>query len=467
MSPDSILGALMQGTGRRPLNPSGIFGEGLDASDPATAPRLLALAVQALRFDPPNLPASYDEAARPLDPCSIVPEASRPLILRLVAGKRTPADDIAAARLAWSIGQHGLRLHPFDLARLGTFASKHAETLGIGNDVASGEECYWSGAQSLDASNWAYATTAMKAQFIAELRSTDPAAARTLVEAQLPLEKAPVRVRLIDALATGLDADDIPLLESLAKDRAPTVKQAATRLLARLPGTGASAAQVEELVSRIEQGKTGLIRKRASLKLQLPANLRSEPAIIDWLSLNFGGVSNRALASAFGMSPNEMLDAANHDHRLVTGIAFAASTDLDWALLGEIAQRHRQTIWKDFLQPGLAAFGIATDAEKVEWLNAALPRRLDADRVAAHELLMLYDAIGGPLPLGHARGIMKIAHHIMPQSPEAMTAAIALTPEHGLAEFAEILKRRSPDITRRASLLAETLISLNQGRPTP
>lgn len=464
LSPDAILAAVMQGTARRPLVPSGMLGEGLEASDTATAPRLLALAVQAMSFDPPAPPASFDDPAKRLDPTSIVPEASRAMILRLVTGKSSPSDDVAAAALAQTIGRLGLKLHPFDLAKLSTFASKNAEALGI--EIGAGEADYWTSAQVLDATNWAHATTAMKAQFIAELRAEDAGAARELVEAQLPLEKAPVRVRLIDALATGLSSDDLPLLEALANDRAPTVKQAVTRLLARLPGTGAAAAQVEELASRIERRTAGLLRKRAVLDLQLPANLRSETAIFEWLANNFSAVSNRALAAAFGMEPAEMPDAARDDGRLLTGIAYSACAARDWALLAEIAQRHRQTVWKDFLGVGLAAFGITSQAEKREWITAAMPRMLDHNSVAAHELQLLHSALGGPLPLAHARGVHKIAHRIMPESPEAMTAAVALTPREGLAEYASALEQRSPDKNRRARLLARTLLSLNEGRPT-
>src|SRR5690606_31471129 len=112
-------------------------------------------------------------------------------------------------------------------------------------------------------------------------------------------EGADVRLRLVDALATGLGTADQPFLESLAGDRAPSVKQAVTRLLARLPGTGAAQAQVDELRSRIVEGKAGLLRKRVTLTLQLPANLKTPAAITDWLAAGFGSIGSGALAQAF------------------------------------------------------------------------------------------------------------------------------------------------------------------------
>ncbi|MEM8725445.1 MAG: DUF5691 domain-containing protein [Pseudomonadota bacterium] len=470
MTPDTILGAVMQGTGRHPLKLAGAFAEGMKPEDNANAPRLMSLAVQAMRFDPPTKPASFDEAKPRQSAENIVPEAARPLILRLVTGKGNPADDVAASAVARTIAARGLQLHPFDMARLATFAAKHAETLGLDTDQSGQtdtEDCYWTGTRTLDANNWTQTTPAIKARFIAELRVQDPAGARALVEEQLPLEKAQVRVRLINALATGLGQDDRAFLESLAKDRAPTVKQAVTRLLARLPGTGAAAEQVEELVSRIKRGKTGLLRKRTTLKVEMPANVRSHAAETDWLALNFGAVSNRALAEVFDMDPRAMLEAARDDGRLVSGIAFAACVERDWDLLSEISNNHAQDIWIDFLQPGLGAFGLGSESERREWIEAAIPRRFDPDRLDTFSLQRLYDAIEGPLPLAQARAIFDVAHRIRPDTSEALTAAIALTPPRGLAEFAKILESRSPDTTRRASLLAETLIRLDKGPSQP
>ncbi|WP_298468795.1 DUF5691 domain-containing protein [uncultured Erythrobacter sp.] len=466
MTPDAILGTMMQGTGRRPLKLAGELAEGMSPEDPVNAPRLMALAVQATRFDTPPKPASFDEAKPNQSAEKIVSEAARPLILRLVTGKGNPADDVAASAVARAIAAKGLRLHPFDMAKLAPFAAKHAETLGLDADQseqAGAADCYWTGTHTLDADNWSQATPAIKSRFIAELRANDPAGARALVEEQLPLEKAPVRVRLINALATGLGSDDREFLETLTKDRAPTVKQAVTRLLARLPGTGAAAEQVEELVSRIKRGTVGLLRKRTTLKLELPATVRSPAAETDWLALNFGAVSNHALAEAFGMEPGAMLEAARDDGRLVCGIAFAACVERDWPLLSKISTNHAQDIWISFLQPGLSAFGLATDSERRDWIDAAIPRRFDPDRLDTYSLQRLFDAIEGPLPLAQARAIFDVAHRIRPDQSEALTAAIALTPAGGLTEFARILESRSPEITRRASLLAETLIRLDEG----
>ncbi|MCU0949378.1 MAG: DUF5691 domain-containing protein, partial [Porphyrobacter sp.] len=372
MTPAAILDALMQGTGRRPLQPAGILGEGLEAGSDMTPARLLALAVQAQLHALPAAPEVFDEGAATRDERPIVPEDLRPLIVQLVTGKGNPPDDAAAQAVAQSLDRHGYRLHPFDIPRLALFARKHGDLLGIAPTKAEDEtaEGGWAAWETLDEANWMLATPARKANFIADLRLTDAAMARALVEAQLPLEKADVRLRLIDALGAGLSSEDRPFLESLAGDRAPTVKRAVIRLLARLPGTGAAAAQIAELLSRITPGSTGLLRKRATLTLQMPANVKSATAEIDWLATSFGGIGCTALAHALDMTPEAMLDAAHDDGRLLRGIAFSACAERNWPVLSAIANGRLPDVWHAFLQTGLASFGLVTAQERSEWASA-------------------------------------------------------------------------------------------------
>lgn len=471
VNPAIILEALMQGTARRPLEPGGVLGEGIAPGEPGTAPRLMAIAVQAELFGLPQVPAAFDEVAAQEDHRAIVPEAVRPMILRLVSGKGNPPDDAAALALALALDASGLRLHPFDLPRLDAFVRKHSELLeqaASGSAIKGAERAGdWFAGDALDPANWTLATPARKAAFIAELRGSDPAGARALVEGQLPLEKADVRLRLIDALATGLSGDDRTFLEGLANDRAPTVKQAVTRLLARLPGTGAAAAQIEELVSRITEGKAGLLRKRVTLKLQLPANLKGPAPIADWLATNFGAVSSTALAAAFGMSGEAMLEAAQDDDKLVKGLAFAACAGREWSLLAEIARRHAPGIWTEFLQPGLAAFGVVSVAERSQWIASTMPGAAAPAALNPWVLTALHGAFAGPLPVAQARAILADALKASHPGADLFAAVAALMPAELLAEFRAALGRMPPELGARASLLADILISLNQGTAQP
>jgi hypothetical protein len=409
----------------------------------------------------------FEASTAARDERPVVPEDLRPLILKLVTGKGNPPDDPAALALAQSLDRHGYRLHPFDVPRMAPFARKHAELLGLALDEAArtpGD--HWASWETLDESNWMLATPARKANFIAELRLTDAGKARTLVEAQLPLEKAEVRLRLIDALGAGLSSADRPLLESLAGDRAPTVKRAVTRLLARLPGTGAAEAQIAELLSRITQGSVGMLRKRVILTLQLPANVKSAHAEIDWLATNFGGIGCTALASAFGMTLAALLDAAHDDGRLLRGIAFSACAERNWPVLSEIANGRLPDVWAAFLQTGLANFGLVTPRERSEWASAAIPARLGIAGRDPYQIVALHRAMEGPLPLSQARAVFHAATQSRHITADLFTAAVALMPDGGLGEMAATLRQIPPEAAGRAQLLAAIRIRLKEG-PRP
>src|SRR5262249_43995663 len=128
-------------------------------------------------------------------------------------------------------------------------------------------------ADVLDETNWTSARPAARAAFIASLRASEPDRARALVEASFATDAAPVRARLLGALARGLSATDVPFLESLAKDRAPSVRDEAQRLLKCIPGTPAAESRLRDLVARTQVSTAGLLRRRKTLVLERPANL--------------------------------------------------------------------------------------------------------------------------------------------------------------------------------------------------
>ena len=470
MTPAAIIEALMQGAGRRPLHPSGVLGEGIEPGADSSPARMLALAVQARLYDLPASPTAFDDGAIATDGRPIVAEDVRPMILTLVSGKGNAPDDAAAFALAQGMERRGVRLHPFDVPRLGAFVRKHAELLGViladGEGEAGAAASGWNLWETLDETNWMLATPARKANFIADLRLTDPAKARALVEAQLPLEKAEVRLRLIDALGAGLSSEDRPLLESLAADRAPTVKRAVTRLLARLPGTGAAEAQLAELLSRITQGSTGLLRRRVTLSLQMPANVKSATAEIDWLATNFGGIGCSALAAAFGMSLEALLEAAHDDGRLLRGIAFSACAERNWPVISAIANGRLPDIWTLFLQTGLGSFGLVTASERSDWASAAIPARLNLSGLDRYHVSALHAAMEAPLPLAQARAVFRAATQSRHLSADLLTAAVALMPDDGLEEVSQTLAPMPLDIAGRARLLADSLVRLKEG-PRP
>ena len=130
--------------------------------------------------------------------------------------------------------------------------------------------------EELDESNWAQATVSRRVAYLEQRRRDDPDGARALVEATWAQEDADARFRLLQGLQTRLSTSDQPFLSTLEKDRAPRVRTLAARFLARL-GAGENPA-LRECLERIKQGKSGLLRKRTALELELPANVKDQAA---------------------------------------------------------------------------------------------------------------------------------------------------------------------------------------------
>src|SRR5262249_29049319 len=157
--------------------------------------------------------------------------------------------------VADSCNRRRLRPHPFDLPHLDAFAKAHGDSLGAyatawavrGDKSAEGAGNYFD-ADAIDETNWTTARPAARVAFIAAMRSRDPDRARVLVEASFASDPAPVRARLVQALTRGLSGADVPFLESLAKDRAPTVREGAQQLLRHIPGTAFTEARLKDLV---------------------------------------------------------------------------------------------------------------------------------------------------------------------------------------------------------------------------
>jgi hypothetical protein len=93
-----------------------------------------------------------------------------------------------------------------------------------------------SGALPADAETiWQEGTAGQRVEILRRLRAMDPAQARAWLEPVWKREKVEVRADLLNALETGLSAEDEPLLEQALDDRVDRVRSAAARLLERLP----------------------------------------------------------------------------------------------------------------------------------------------------------------------------------------------------------------------------------------
>jgi hypothetical protein len=342
--------SMLLGLARHPLALPGRLAELIAAAPPGRDPALatLALAGQQQRFARPQPEADVErvpEAARRLhqDPRPILPDAARRALRRLANGR---ADGVLRAALRRIAGA-GLRLHPFDLPRLVAHIRDDAEHFGLA------ERAYLSLANrsgkppapdvlhaEISAQSWSEFPKGHRVAFLTGLRSRDPAAGRALLAGAFKSEPADMRGALIDALAAGLGPDDLAFLEAATADRAESVRAAASRLIARMPGTPAFAARLAEAARCFARGGTGLTRllKRAGLAPAAEVGFnppkaanRNEQAVL--LGALFEGLSAADVASAAGLTIPQLLAAlpADDDTVLTTLLAnarFAGRDDL-------------------------------------------------------------------------------------------------------------------------------------------
>ncbi len=401
--------SLMLGTARQPILVARAFGGAIAADDPKAALKALALLAQFQRFhrppagDPITIPTLVPDGRRSIS------EDLRPLFCSLLAGKG--GGDVVALAVADVMAQRQLQVHPFDLPRLDAFVKAHCEQLGPGAAAwvdrhadASGNDLHaHSFSATLDETNWTQGRPAQKAQFIAELRATDAARARQLVEAALPGEQAPARLRLVSAIAKNLSAEDIPFLESLATDRAPSVRDEVERLLASLPGTPQASKQLQECTARIKLGKAGLLRRRTTLQADYPVTANDDEQRWQWAMQMFDAIPLDAFARALGLSADEAMTAAADDPALTKVMAAKAVRARRYDLLASALQR----------DPALAEWAFA-------WIEG--PDVADPASVEAWSATVVQPELWSQMPNAHALGLIYQKTRI--QLPEAMARRV-------------------------------------------
>lgn len=164
---------------------------------------------------------------------------------------------------------------------------------------------------------WETGTRSERLACLAALRRSDPAAARELLAAGWARETGDDRECLIAVLAEGLSAADEEFLEQVLGDRKDSVRAAARRLLAALPGSAFSsrAAVRAARLLRLEQ------QPRARLIASLP-DCPDPAAIRDGISASLPGVLGAPAwlltqmiaaapldgwVTAFGMDPGQIV----------------------------------------------------------------------------------------------------------------------------------------------------------------
>ncbi|MFL4948610.1 DUF5691 domain-containing protein [Streptomyces sp. MMS24-I31] len=88
---------------------------------------------------------------------------------------------------------------------------------------------------------WEEGLFAERVALLAAIRARRPAAARELLSATWPTERAEDRLMFLDSLRTGLGPDDEGFLEQALADRSRNVRATAAELLSALPGSALAA----------------------------------------------------------------------------------------------------------------------------------------------------------------------------------------------------------------------------------
>ena len=403
-SVEDLTRSLMLGTARHTLPLERAFDRLVAADDPKARLKALALLAQYRRFSrPPSAPPPPTMLPFADDRRTIA-EQMRGLLVSVLTSARDWRVDTIAPAIADAMARRRMRLHPFDLPRLENFVRDHCDQLGVGaiawaerhgrSRTGDDQQPASPFCEVVDESNWSSRRPAQKEAFIRKLRATDPTRARQLVEEAFPSEKAEIRVRLVYALRARLSPDDIPFLDSLAQDRAPSVREAADRMLAHLPNTPQAKKQIEECLSRIKIGKTGLLRRRPTVRIELPATVDESRALL-WARDAFGPIDLDMLAGALALSVDDLIAATADDPVLTQVLAMQAVRSRRYDLLGRMMERAPKGWGALCTTDGP---DVADPTEVAAWCTALIRPEQWTDMPNHHLLLVIVQQIRTALP---------------------------------------------------------------------
>jgi hypothetical protein len=400
---------------------------GLEAEAPLIA---LALTAQSRRFERPACarpgsarpatPEAIRNAARMLrdDPRPILPAPARRRLNRLVGGLKTAV----AQHVMWAaltrLNRRGLRLHPFDLPVMEPLLRTNEAVLGPAEQAFltltatpqsdDGEPVESLLYETISASNWRNFKKPKRLAFLRELRLTDPAAGRALVEASFKEETAVLRAELIAALEAGLSADDREFLEGLEKDRTEKVRFAALRLLCRIPGTEAHSKRIAHAVTRFER-KSGTPEAPGKFVFR---PLAATKTLSETMTRElFEGLSLRALAEMLEMEPDEFVAALSDSasSTLLPVLIPSVMAEGDVETLTAMASRVNPSVLMDLASLTRDSRD-SFPAEARMAFAACFVRRLEeASIIHSLSLADLGAMIGGPLPVDLADAYLETA----------------------------------------------------------
>ncbi|MBY3432891.1 hypothetical protein HFN89_01705 [Rhizobium laguerreae] len=385
---------------------SGLRGGALPSiSGIATDLHVLALTAQALRFDRPAPPESFNGEETTADARTVVPDAVREPMIRLVAEKRDSAGrDVLLKALAASMAANRFRLHPFDLALLDPFVEAFATELGAEalaysqrNVKAERKQSYFA-LDSISDETWMLGNRGEKAKYIARRRTEDPVIARQLVEHSWENQDVDSRVRLAGALRVAVSGDDKEFFTRLLKDRSPRVRDVARGVLVRLPDFEGDEGHLKTIRDRIRVKEYGLplMRRRKEMRLDLPASVGYHGAF-DWVQENFGKIGIEEFVSAFGMPLDDVLKAASCDQNMIHGLLVMAVCSGDAVTAGRLVNEVLKDDGSSFFLIDSAIYDHLTETER-HALVAAVVRPEKWSDFPLNAMERLHGLIDGYLP---------------------------------------------------------------------
>ena len=389
-----VVPALLSGTRREP--DAQLLTLGHDRKHAAL--NALSLASQALRFTRPPVPREFALESWPHDERRILPDRMRSKTLRLL--DRCTED--TARALALALEKQKLRPHPFDLPKVDGFVRRYAEQLGATaqywaqRDTTEKLSRGYFDADELTVETWTEAPLRRRVKFLRELRRQTPEAGRQLLEKSWPTENPDSRVQLLASLRIELSAEDKPFLESTQKDRAPRVRELARRLLSAITGSGAENPALAACMERIQKSKSGVLRKRIVLKLELPATVKEHEAN-RWIQEQFAEIALDEFARACECAEPDLVDATKKDDNLSFALALMAARDGRLELLGAVTDeipdawgRMSGLTWEDSL--------LDNPEQRRAWAEALIKPKKWLPAIPFPAWSWLHQQMEGPLP---------------------------------------------------------------------
>nr|WP_221377766.1 SWIM zinc finger family protein [Actinoplanes polyasparticus] len=254
--PPELLAAALVGTNRRPWAGESSL---LDAAAVALTRRRAGVRPGAGHA---AVPAAPDETTAPL------PAAAGARVQRILAGAVPGGGQLAQELLAqWltAAAESGRHVPAVVLPALLDAGRRNsivrpalARVAGRRGSWLAGMRADWRWLRdetpvAVVLADWHTGSAGERLGHLTELRATDPAQARELLESTWAEESSDDRARFLGALATGLSLADDPFLEQALDDRRKEVREAALGLLRQLPGS--------QLRTRMKERALTLVRR--------------------------------------------------------------------------------------------------------------------------------------------------------------------------------------------------------------